>query len=98
VFSWTVVFQNPETTKNEEEDNVVDYEEAAKPGFNIFRTTLARITSGRELTLIYDGITRLLWNVHESGNTLAPGATKPSNVTRKFLSFSGKCWMKILSS
>jgi len=67
---------NPETTKNEEEDNVVDYEEAAKPGFNIFRTTLARITSGRELTLIYDGITRLLWNVHESGNTLAPGTTK----------------------
>jgi hypothetical protein len=67
---------NPETTKNEEEDNVVDYEEAAKPGFNIFRTTLARITSGRELSLIYDGLTRLLWSVHESGNTLAPGSAK----------------------
>jgi len=67
---------NPEITKNEEEDNIIDFEEATKTGFNVFRTTLARITSGRELSLIYDGLTRLLWNVHESGNTLAPGTTK----------------------
>ena len=67
---------NPEITKNEEEDHIIDFEEATKTGFNIFRTTLARITSGRELSLIYDGLTRLLWNVHESGNTLLPGTTK----------------------
>lgn len=67
---------NPEPIKNEEEEDIVDFEDAAKTGFNIFRTILARITSGRELSLIYDGLTRLLWNVHESGNNLTPGYVK----------------------
>ncbi len=67
---------NPETTKNDNEELVIDFEEAAVTGFNIFRTTLSRIDSRKELSLIYDGLTRLLWNVHESGNTLIPGSTK----------------------
>jgi hypothetical protein len=67
---------NPKPIKNEEEEDIVEYEEAAKTGFNIFRSALARITSGRELSLIYDGLTHLLWNVHESGNTLTPGNAK----------------------
>jgi Dyggve-Melchior-Clausen syndrome protein. len=67
---------NPESTQNEDEEEIIDFEEAAATGFNVFRTTLARITSGRELSLIYDGLTRLLANVYESGNTLAPGSVK----------------------
>lgn len=67
---------NPETVRNDDNEDVVDFEEAAKTGFNIFRTTLARIDNGKELSLIYDGLTRLLWNVHESGNNLMPGSSK----------------------
>lgn len=67
---------NPITTKNHDGDQVIDFEEAALTGFNIFRTTLARITSARELTLIYDGLTRLLCNVYESGNDLNPHSSK----------------------
>ena len=67
---------NPEMCKNDDEEAIVDFEEAAKTGFTIFRTTLSRITSSKELTLIYDGLTRLLRIVHDSGNTLLPGSTK----------------------
>lgn len=67
---------SPEAVKNDDNENIVDFEEAAKTGFNIFRTTLARITNGKELSLIYDGLTRILWNVHESGNNLMPGSSK----------------------
>ena len=67
---------SPELVRNDASEDIVDFEEAAKTGFNIFRTTLARITNGKELSLIYDGLTRLLWNVHESGNNLMPGSSK----------------------
>lgn len=44
----------------------VEFGIASKGGFNIFRTLLARIDSGRELTFIYEGFTRLLRSVYES--------------------------------
>lgn len=67
---------NPECVKNHEGEHIVEFEEASKGGFNIFRTLLARIDSGKELTDIYNGLTRLLWNVHQSKNTLLPGSKK----------------------
>lgn len=67
---------NPEIVKNEDEEFIIDYEEAAKTGFNIFRTTMARIRDGDELSLIYNGLTRLLANVYESGNTFSYDSKK----------------------
>ena len=55
-------------------DKVVDFEDAARPGFNIFRTLLARINSGKDLTFIYAGFVRLLRNVYESQNTYLPNS------------------------
>lgn len=67
---------NPECVKNGEGEHLVQYEEASKGGFNIFRTLLARIDSGKDLSAIYTGLTRLLWNVHQSKNTMLPGSRK----------------------
>lgn len=65
---------DPEPVKNDSDEPVVEYEEASKTGFNIFRTIIARIDSKKELTIIYKGLTRLLWQVHESKNTMLPGS------------------------
>jgi hypothetical protein len=51
----------------------VEYEVASKNGFNIFRTLLARVDTGRELTFIYNGFTRLLRNVYEAESTYMGG-------------------------
>ena len=51
----------------------VEYEVASKGGFNIFRTLLARIDTGRELNFIYQGFTRLLRNVYEAESTYMGG-------------------------
>lgn len=51
----------------------VEFEVASKGGFNVFRTMVARIDSGRELTFIYDGFTRLLRNTYESEATYISG-------------------------
>lgn len=67
---------NPQKVKNEDEENVVAFEDASKAGFNIFRTAMARISSSKELTMIYDGFTRLLTNIYESGNTLTNDSKK----------------------
>ena len=65
---------DPEPVKNEIDEPIVEYDVASKTGFNIFRTIVARIDSRKELTIIYHGLTRLLWNVHESKNTMIPGS------------------------
>lgn len=51
----------------------VEFETASKGGFNIFRTLLARIQTSRELTLIYQGLARLLRNVYEAEATYMGG-------------------------
>lgn len=65
---------DPEPVKNDNDEPVIEYEEASKTGFNIFRTIVARIDSRKELTIIYKGITKLLRNVYESRSTLLPGS------------------------
>jgi len=57
---------NPKVVLNETDEPVAEFEDAAKAGFNIFRTLLARIDSGKELTLIFNGLARLIRNVYES--------------------------------
>ena len=52
----------------------VEFETASKGGFNLFRTLLARIDSGKELTDIYNGFARLLKNCYESESTYMGGA------------------------
>lgn len=47
----------------------VEFEVASRGGFNMFRTLLARIDSGAELTLIFNGFSRLLRNCYESEST-----------------------------
>lgn len=65
---------NPEPVNNVDGEAVVEFEEAARPGFNIFRTLLARIDSGRELSFIFKGFVKLLRNVYESQNTYLPNS------------------------
>jgi hypothetical protein len=52
----------------------VEFEVASKAGFNIFRTLLARVDTGRELTFIYTGFARLLRNVYEAESTYMGGS------------------------
>lgn len=65
---------NPEPVKNNDGEPIVEFDEASKGGFNIFRTLLARIDSGKELTFIYKGFVRLLKNVYESKSTYLPNS------------------------
>lgn len=44
-----------------------------RPG-NYYRQLLSSIQTPRELTFIFDGISRLLNNVHEAVNTYIPGS------------------------
>jgi hypothetical protein len=67
---------DPESVMNDAGEPVVEYEEASKTGFNIFRTIVSRIDSRKELTIIFKGLTRLLSHVHESKNTMLPGSKK----------------------
>lgn len=67
---------NPEPVSNAYDDPIVEFHEASKGGFNIFRTLLARIDSGKDLTFVYKGFTKLLKNVYESKNTLLPNSSK----------------------
>ena len=57
-------------------DPVVGYEVASIGGFNMFRTLLARINTGRELTFLHNGFSRLLQNVHSSQSAILPGSRK----------------------
>mmetsp|Transcript_12112 Transcript_12112/g.18396 ORF Transcript_12112/g.18396 Transcript_12112/m.18396 type:complete len:835 (+) Transcript_12112:156-2660(+) len=65
---------DPQPVKNDEDEPIVEFEEASKTGFNLFRTIVARIDSRQDLTAIYKGLTKLLWSVHESRNTMLPGS------------------------
>ena len=65
---------DPESVKNDNNEPVVEFDDASKTGFNIYRTIVARIDSGKELTIIYKGFTRLLRTVYESKNTMLPGS------------------------
>lgn len=63
---------NPEPVHNDSGEAIVEFDEASKGGFNIFRTLLARVDSGKELTFAFKGFVRLLKNVYESKNTYLP--------------------------
>jgi len=67
---------NPNPVKNGFDEPVAEFEDASKAGFNIYRTLLARIDSGRELSIIYKGFARLLRNVYESKNALLPSSKR----------------------
>mmetsp|Transcript_23829 Transcript_23829/g.34823 ORF Transcript_23829/g.34823 Transcript_23829/m.34823 type:complete len:848 (-) Transcript_23829:267-2810(-) len=64
----------PEPVRNDKNEPTVDFDEASKAGFNIFRTLLARIDSAREMKFCFDGFVRLLKNVYESKNTYLPNS------------------------
>lgn len=64
---------NPDPVIDQNGYRCVEFDVASKGGFNIFRTLLARIDTGRELTLIYQGIARLLRNVYEAEATYMGG-------------------------
>ena len=57
---------SPDPTLDQNGMPCVDFETASKGGFNIFRTLLARISTGRELTFVYQGFVRLLKSVYEA--------------------------------
>jgi hypothetical protein len=63
----------PDIVYDQNNNPCVEYEVASKNGFNIFRTLLARIATGRELTFVYNGFTRLLRNVYEAESTYMGG-------------------------
>jgi len=67
---------NPQVVKNEIEQPVAEFGDASKGGFNILRTLLARLDSGQELTSIFNGLTRLLRNVHEGHSGLLLKSSK----------------------
>lgn len=66
----------PEVVRNRGNDPVVEFDVASQGGFNMIRTLLARIDSGKELTFVFDGFSRLLRNVYESKskNTYLPNS------------------------
>jgi Dyggve-Melchior-Clausen syndrome protein len=53
----------------------VEYQVAAKGGFNIFRTLLARVDTAKDLTFIFDSFARLLRSVYEADNAYIRGST-----------------------
>lgn len=65
---------NPDPVQDQKGMPCVEFEVASKGGFNIFRTLLARVDTGRELTFIYEGFTRLLRNVYEAESTYMGGS------------------------
>lgn len=65
---------NPDLVRDQHGIPCVEFEVASKGGFNIFRTLLARVDTGRELSFIYDGFTRLLRNVYEAESTYMGGS------------------------
>jgi len=65
---------SPQPVHNNSGEPIVEFEDASKGGFNIFRTCLARIDSGKELSFCYKGFVRLLKNIYESNNTYLPNS------------------------
>jgi hypothetical protein len=64
---------HPDPVVDQSDMPCVEFEVASKGGFNLFRTLLARIDTCKELTLIYQGFTRLLRNVYEAESTYMGG-------------------------
>lgn len=76
---------NPEPSANVDDEPVVEFDEASKGGFNIFRTLLARLDSSKELTFAYKGFVRLLKNVYESESTYLPGSVEKLDCFQEIL-------------
>lgn len=64
---------NPEPVVDQNGMPCVEFSVASKGGFNMFRTLLARIDTGKELTTVYKGLARLLRNVYEAEATYMGG-------------------------
>lgn len=67
---------SPEVVLNRSNEPIVEFEVGSQGGFNMIRTLLARMDSGRELTFVFNGFSRLLRNVYESKskNTYLPNS------------------------
>ena len=67
---------SPEVVVNRSNEPIVEFEVGSQGGFNMVRTLLARMDSGRELTFVFNGFSRLLRNVYESKskNTYLPNS------------------------
>ena len=65
----------PEPVRNESGEPIVDFDEASKGGFNMFRTLLARIDNARELRFCFKGFVKLLNTVYESKSAYMPNST-----------------------
>ena len=63
---------DPIPYENRRGEPVVEFTEAFRLGFNVFRLLLARINSGRDLSALYRGFVKLLRNSFESQNSLLP--------------------------
>ena len=63
---------DPIPYENRRGEPVVEFTEAFRLGFNVFRLLLARISGGRDLSALYRGFVRLLRNSFESQNSLLP--------------------------
>mmetsp|Transcript_17460 Transcript_17460/g.25220 ORF Transcript_17460/g.25220 Transcript_17460/m.25220 type:complete len:781 (-) Transcript_17460:88-2430(-) len=66
---------SPQMVQNNETEPIVEFEEASKGGFNVFRTLLARMDTAKELSFVFRGFSALLKNVYESKITLLPNST-----------------------
>jgi len=64
----------PDPVIDQKDMPCVEFDKASKGGFNIFRTLLSRVDSGRELTFIYKGFARLLRSVYESESNYIGGS------------------------
>ena len=63
---------SPESVVNNENEPVVEFDEASKGGFNVFRTLVARIDTAKEMTFIFNGFANLLKNVYENKHSYLP--------------------------
>jgi hypothetical protein len=64
---------SPEPVMDQNGNPCVEFEVASRGGFNILRTLLARIDTGKELSMIFDGFARLLRNVYEAESNYIAG-------------------------
>lgn len=65
---------NPEPVQDSTGEPLIEFEAASKGGFNIFRTLMSRIDSAKDLTFLFNGISRLLRNIYEAESSYLPGS------------------------
>lgn len=66
---------SPEAVVNPEEEPVVEFELASTPGFNIFRTVLARMNTAKEMSFVFKGFAGLLQSVYQNKSSYIPNSS-----------------------